>query len=88
MQSVTYTRFSSVESILIDVFKPNTKIGQKILQGDFQGKSLSQSLLYLKELGELSEDILFQTIEQIHNYHLENYHRLQSSINSYCQEKI
>lgn len=85
--TIAYTRFNPTESILIDVFKPNTKVGQRILQGDFRGKSLSQGLLHLKVLGELSEDILFQVVAQTHNYHLDILDRLQSDI-GYFRQKI
>ena len=85
-QTATHTRMNPAESILIDVFKPNSKVGYKISQGDFRGKSLSQGLLYLKELGELSEDILFQVVEQTHNYHLRILDRLQNDINDHRQK--
>lgn len=84
----SYIRLSTAESILIDVFKPNSRIGHKISQGEFRGKSLSQGLLYLKELGELSEDILFQVVEQTHKYHLDILDHLQSDIDSYRQKRF
>lgn len=88
MSTVTFRKSNLVELIFIPVFRDNPKVLVLLLQGACRGKSLSEGLSFLRELGELSEDRLVQIVEQTHKNHLMELDLLQDYIDSYRQKLL
>lgn len=88
MSTVTFRKSNLVELIFIPVFRDNPKVLVLLLQGTCRGKSLSEGLSFLRELGELSEDRLVQIVEQTHKNHLMELDLLQDYIDSYRQKLL
>ena len=85
MKEITYTRISPLKAILHTIFKKNLKVSKLIFAGEFDNKSLRGSITYLKEINELSEEILIRMVEETNSHHLNNYEKIQSYINSYIK---
>lgn len=83
METLKFKTCSPIEGIIFDAFKGNQKVIKASFKEEFRNKSLRECLLIIKEMNELSEESLIRIIEETHEYHLYNYHRLQESINSY-----
>jgi len=83
MKEITYNRISPLKAILHTIFKKNVKVSKLIFAGEFDNKSLRESISYLKEIDEFSEEILIRIIEETNQYHLSNYNAIQTYINSH-----
>jgi len=86
METATLRTVNPIEAILFATFRGNVKITKLLLIGNFRDKSLRECLSILKELEELSEEILIRIIEETHDHHMENYQRLRSDVSSFIQK--